>query len=188
MAAETLSVRHLQKADIPKIVDYFLGATPEHLLKMGVDVAKLPRRGEWLDIMYDNFELGVKDKQFFYIIWLLNNRPAGHSNINKIIFGKEAYMHLHIWQDVLRRKGIGQTFLKMTLPLYFNTYKLQNVFCEPSALNPAPNKTLEKIGFDFIRSYETTPGWINSFQKVNRWCLTKEKFDSLFGRGIDRNT
>lgn len=36
------------------------------------------------------------------------------------------------------------------------------------------NKTLVKLGFEFIRKYKTRPGWINFEQEVNRYELKKE--------------
>jgi RimJ/RimL family protein N-acetyltransferase len=89
-------------------------------------------------------------------------------------------MHLHLWDEQLRKMGIGHDLLKMTLPYFFDTFKLKSLYCEPSASNPAPNKTLEKVGFDFVKQYETTPGWINFHQAVNRWCMNKEKYQSLY--------
>lgn len=109
----------------------------------------------------------------------MDNRPIGHSNINKIKFGQEAYMHLHLWYGKTREKGMDTSFLTMTLPYYFETFKLKTLYCEPSAANSGPNKTLEKVGFDFIKTYETTRGWINFQRSVNRWSLTFEKFKVL---------
>ena len=128
---------------------------------MGVDISKLPTKDEWLQIMSTDFNRDPERKKFYYVIWLLNDKAIGHSNINKIIFGKEAYMHLHIWHELKRKKGLGLALLKKSLPFFFNTFHLKTLYCEPSASNPAPNKTLEKLGFDFIKSYETVPGWIN---------------------------
>jgi RimJ/RimL family protein N-acetyltransferase len=176
---QKISVRHLEINDHEKIVDYFLNSDKDFLISLGVDTSKLPSRKEWLDILVSNFELTIDKKNFFYIIWLLDNNPVGHSNINKIVFANEAFMHLHMWDKQTRQKGIGIEFLKLTLPYYFDIFKLQNLFCEPAASNAAPNKILEKSGFEFIKSYDTTPGWINSYQKVNRWVLTKEKFNAL---------
>ena len=44
---------------------------------------------------------------------------------------------------------------------------LENLYCEPYALNLAPNGTLLKLGFKLVKQYETTPGSINFYQKVN---------------------
>lgn len=174
--SQKMSVRHSGTNDNENIVNYFLNSDKDFLIHMGVDISKLPTKKEWLDILNSNLELSIHQKKFFYIIWLVNDKAVGHSNINKILFGDEAYMHLHMWHKQTRQKGMGFEFLKLTLPYYFDTFNLQNLFCEPAASNTAPNKTLEKLGFDFVKSYDTIPGWINSYQPVNRWVLTKEKY------------
>ena len=43
--------------------------------------------------------------------------------------------------------------------------------------NIASQKVLSKVGFEFIREYETTPGWINLHQKVRRYVMTKDRFE-----------
>jgi RimJ/RimL family protein N-acetyltransferase len=176
---QQLSVRESTIYDLERIVDYFLNAEKDFLIGMGVDIAKLPAKTEWMNMLLSNDQQSSENKKFYYITWLINDEAIGHSNINRIIFGQEAYMHLHVWQSQNRNQGIGLKLLQMTLPYYFDVFKLKYLYCEPSASNPAPNKALEKLGFDFIKSYDTTPGWINFHQTVNRWCLTKEKFESL---------
>jgi RimJ/RimL family protein N-acetyltransferase len=88
-------------------------------------------------------------------------------------------MHLHLWKSKNRKKGIGTELVRKSIPFYFENFKIEKLICEPYALNPAPNKTLEKIGFEFIKKYRTIPGSLNFEQDVNRWELTKEKFESL---------
>ena len=180
VADDSLSVRESDINDYEKVIDYFLKSDKAFLTNMGVDISKLPSRAEWLRILTADLSLDPESRQFFYVIWLLGNTAIGHSNINKIIYGEEAYMHLHLWEAHIRRKGIGYRLLKDTLPLYFNTYRLKNLYCEPSASNPAPNNTLKKLGFEFIKSYDTIPGWINYYQTVNRWGLTDKKFKLIY--------
>jgi len=181
-AKHPLAVRESTINDLEKIVDYFLKADKDFLIGMGVDIAKLPAKMEWMNMLLENHQQSIETKKFYYITWLLNDEAIGHSNINKINFGQEAYMHLHVWQRQHRQKGEGLKLFQMTLPFYFNVFKLKYLYCEPSATNPAPNKVLEKLGFDFIKTYDTTPGWINFYQTVNRWCLTKEKFEYFLTR------
>lgn len=57
--------------------------------------------------------------------------------------------------------------------------ELKNIYCEPYAQNPAPNKTLAKAGFLFVKKYTTIPGYLNFEQEVNQWLMTQEKFTSL---------
>ena len=168
----------MQVDDIKFIVDYFIYAKPDFLSGMGVDVSKLPARDEWITILRKELRVEDRKKMFYYIVWEMDDEPIGHSNINKITFDQEAYIHLHMWKEKKRQKGIGLQFVKMTLPYYFSKFRLKNLFCEPYTLNPAPNKTLIKAGFEFIEEYETIPGWINFHQKVNRYVMTKERFEA----------
>ncbi len=179
MIDEILSVRAMSKVELNHVADYFLQADKLFLEGMGVDTNKLPEKNEWLNMLSIEFDKKMEDKKSFFVIWLLNNDPIGHSNINKIIFGEEAFMHLHLWQSDKRNKGFGIDLIKKSLPLYFENFKLKELYCEPYAFNSAPNKTLQKIGFDFIKQYETTPGWINTYQTVNRWRMSYEKYKML---------
>jgi [ribosomal protein S5]-alanine N-acetyltransferase len=181
MNQHKLSVREIEANDFESIVDYFLQADKNFLFALGVDVHKLPGREEWLKLLFYEFKQPIKKKKFYYLIWLLNGKPIGHSNINKIIFGEEAYMHLHMWCPEKRQQGIGLAFMKLSLRFYFDNFKLKKLFCEPNAKNLATNKTLEKLGFDFITQLDTTPGWLNFFQTVNRWGMDLNKYKTLYG-------
>lgn len=174
MPDTVLSIREQTPEDIPHIVDYFLNADPDFLLKMGVDAAKLYERGFWLQFLHENYRLENSKKSTYYLIWLKGNQPIGHCNINKIVLNEEAYMHLHLWQKDERQKGLGQEFLKMAIPTFFQVFGLKKLYCEPYALNPAPNKTLARLGFECVKKHETTPGVFNFHQPVNRWCLTRQ--------------
>jgi hypothetical protein len=88
-ADKRLAVRQQEITDHSSIVDYFLEGDKDFLHGMSVDIPKLPPRSEWLSILESNFRLSLHEKQFFYMIWLLDNRPIGHCNINKIKFGEE---------------------------------------------------------------------------------------------------
>jgi len=168
-----LSVREMIGNDIENIVDYFIEADVDFLKVMGADKNKLPERKAWIKKLKTEFEKPYNEKEFYYIVWLINGQPVGHSNINNISFGKSATMHLHLWNGNNRKKGLGVKFLNMSTPYYFEHFKLEKLVCEPRAENAAPNKALQKAGFYLIRTYKTTPGWINFHQTVNRYELTK---------------
>ena len=176
---DNISVREITRNDLEPLADYWTQSDPEYMISMGVDLAKIPQRQELVDMLAHQLDQSYEEKKSYAIIWLIDGVPAGHSNINKIIFGEEAYMHLHIWNSANRRKGIGTRFVKMTLPYFFNNCKLNKIYCEPYALNPAPNNTLKKVGFDFVKRYRTIPGSLNFEQEVNKWELSAEKFMKL---------
>ena len=177
----SFSVRELQLNDIEPLTNYWFKSDPQFLINMGVDLSKMPVREQWHQMLHEQIALPYQEKQSYCIIWLRDNIPVGHSNVNRIIFGEEAYMHLHIWELGNRTKGMGFQFVKMTLPYFFKNMQLKKICCEPYALNDAPNKTMKKIGFDLIKEYITIPGWINFEQPVKHWELTYEKFVERYG-------
>ena len=113
--------------------------------------------------------LPYTEKQSYCTIWMIDDEPVGHCNVNKTIFGQEAYMHLHLWKSDKRHSGLGASFVKLSLPYFFNNLQLKTLYCEPYALNPAPNSTLKKIGFDFVKEYITIPGSFSFEQPTMRW-------------------
>ena len=127
-----------------------------------------------------NIEKSNHTKNFYYIIWFIDNLAIGHSNINQIEFGKSAMMHLHLWNKEHRKRGQGVEFLKLTIPFYFKNFELEELICEPYSENIGPNKVLEKRGFELIQTYQTAPGSINFHQTVHRYVLTREQFNKKY--------
>lgn len=179
MQENRLSVREMQAPDVALIAQYWQDADDAFLLGMGVDLAKVPTREQLVHMLSEQLSQPYDAKQSYCIVWEVDGRAVGHSNVNKIRFGEEAYMHLHLWEAGARARGFGAALVKMTLPYFFRNLELKTLYCEPYALNPAPNKTLEKTGFAFVREYVTVPGWINFEQPVKRWELTRERFLAL---------
>lgn len=174
-----LAVREIEKRDFDLIADYWLHAEPEFLIGMGVDLQKLPARSEFKKMLNEQIELPYERKRSYALIWMANGEPIGHSNINEIEFGKQAKMHLHLWKSGLRHKGLGFELIKMSLPYFFEKLELEVLWCEPYAHNPAPNKTLKKLGFNFVKKHINIPGSLNFEQETNLWKLTKEKYLAL---------
>jgi RimJ/RimL family protein N-acetyltransferase len=172
-----LTVREIQHQDIKPITDYWYNASAEYLNSMGADINKFPDRSQWEAMLELQLTQSYPEKLAYCIILEKDGNAIGHTNTNKIVFGQEAYMHLHIWQPENRQTGYGEQLIKMALPYFFKNLQLKNLYCEPYALNPAPNKTLEKIGFEFVKEYVTTPGHINFEQPVKLWLLSAEKFN-----------
>ncbi len=169
----TRTVRELQLSDIEPLTNYWLKSDPDYMQSLGVDLAKMPSQEQWQAMLSAQITQDYSEKQSYALIWVLGGRAIGHSNVNKIVFGEEAYMHLHIWYPEYRKGGHGRAFLEMAIPLFFENLQLKRLFCEPYALNLAPNRILPKLGFSFVKSYVTTPGWINFEQEVNLWLLEK---------------
>ena len=164
--------------DIQPILDYWFTAEDSFLIGMGVDLAKMPKKEEFSEMLSEQVRAPYESKKSFCMIWLVDDMQVGHSNVNKIIFGEEAFMHLHIWKNNFREKGIGTELVKLTIPYFFEKLKLKRLLCEPYSKNPSPHKTIEKVGFRFVKEYITTPGWINFEQPVKQWMITPDMISS----------
>jgi len=155
------------------MLDYFYKADDAFLRGMGVDRLKLPERGKWLEALLADHKKPDNERDRFYLVWIFRGTRVGHSSINKIVLGDEAFIHLHLWNSELRRAGLGTEFVRRSASLYFERFNLEKLVCEPWAENPAPNRVLEKLGFAFVRRYRTVPGVIAFEQEVNRYELRR---------------
>ena len=169
-----LHVRELTEADIPLIAHYWTSASADYLRGMGADIAKVPAEADFINMLTHQHQLPIAEKRAYALIWGGDGVPVGHCNVNPISFGEEASMHLHFWQQAHRMRGLGTELVRQSLPLFFERLQLKRLICEPYAHNPAPNKTLAKLGFELERTYRTVPGSINFEQEVNRWVLSRE--------------
>ena len=176
---EVLSVREMQQTDIELISQYWLTSDSIFLEGLGVDINKIPSKEQWIEMLLKQINTPMEEKISYCIIWEFDGKPIGHSNTNPTVFGRDGYMHLHLWEHSVRKKGMGTELVKLTLPYFFENLKLKTLYCQPYALNPAPNKTLQKVGFEFVKEYRTIPGSLNFEQPVKLWELTYEKFKQL---------
>lgn len=175
-----ITVREISTEDIHHITNYWVNADADFLRGMGADIEKIPTSEYWENALATQIAHDYHEKQSYCMIWLLNGAAIGHCNVNKIVFGQEAYMHLHMWKEEERTKGLGTQFVKLSIPFFFRNLHLETLYCEPTAFNAAPNKTLPKLGFEFVEEYSTTPGIICFEQNVKLWKLDKVKFDNLY--------
>jgi RimJ/RimL family protein N-acetyltransferase len=180
MDGMSFSVREMNEGDVTLIANYWSQAGPDYLKGLGVDLSKLPSRDDFLRMLTHQLKLPLKLRQSYCTIWQENNQPIGHCNVNKLVFGLEAYMHLHLWCPERRHQGLGASLVRHSLKLFFGRLKLQDLYCEPYALNPAPNAVLAKVGFEFVKRYVTVPGTINFEQEVNRWHMAVGNSQRLF--------
>jgi len=158
-------------ADYERLLDYFLTADEPYLRGMGVDPQKLPRRAAWLERLLPDLTRPDEDKRTFYLGWDYQGNRVGHCNVNPLVYGDHAYVHLHLWDPAFRRAGLGTEFFRRSTEVFFRRFALRRLYCEPYADNPAPNRVLTKAGFRLVKRYRTIPGLINSEQDVNRYVM-----------------
>ncbi len=92
----SLTVREMTAAETGLIIDYFQKATPEFLETLGVDPTRLPPETLWRERMQGHVALPVEQRAAVLAVWLSDDRPVGFSTADKITFGEQANMHLHV--------------------------------------------------------------------------------------------
>ncbi len=175
MSAQTMSVevREMSLAETHLVIDYFRSSTPEYLEMLGVDPTRLPDRDTWSERFKQLYLMPLERRWGLYVVWLLDNEPVGFSSCDKIAFGKQAHMHLHVTRPDQRQCGIGTQCVRQSVEIYFSKLKLSRLLCEPNAFNVGPNRTLQKAGFRYLKTHTTVPGPLNYHQAVTRWVIER---------------
>lgn len=174
MGSPRLSVREMSLSETPVRIDYFLDAPDDYLLKLGVDRNALPSRADWLSFYEEDHRRPIRERTNYSLIWELDAKTVGFSTTDRIAFGEEAFMHLHILDPSLRRQGLGVEFVGLSVRRYFEVLELQRLYCEPNAFNVAPNRTLQRAGFRYLFTHEAQPSPINYPQITTRWVIKRD--------------
>ncbi len=124
--------------------------------------------------MVRNLETPKDERDNYFLIWELDGLAVGFSSLDEIVPGKQANMHLHVAVPFERKRGHGAEFVKRSVPIYFDEFDLEVLYCEPYAFNTAPNRALQKAGFEYVETVELVPGPINFHQAVTRWKITRD--------------
>jgi RimJ/RimL family protein N-acetyltransferase len=171
-----ITVREMRLDEVDLVVDYFHTASPEFLDTLGVDPTRLPEPVVWRQRYADEFEQPIDRRASLLVIWESDEGAVGFSTADKIAYGRHAHMHLHVVDPDRRNRGVGSAAVTATVRLYFDLLRLERIFCEPNAFNVAPNRTLQRVGFDYVKTYRTVPGRLNYHQAVTRWVLERDRF------------
>jgi len=169
----TLTVREMATSEFDIVVDYFLGATSEYLETLGVDPSRLPSREGWRERFERESARPIEQRGWMIVAWLLDGQPVGFSSSDKITYGEQAHMHLHVTDAERRNQGVGAECVRRSADIYFERLKLKRLFCEPNAFNVAPNRALQKAGFKYLKTHMTVPGPLNYHQAVTRWMMER---------------
>jgi RimJ/RimL family protein N-acetyltransferase len=168
-----LAVREMIGSEIDVIIDYYMKATPEYLEILGIDPSRLPPPETWRERFQRECVRPIEQRSWIVLIWLLDDRPVGFSTSDKIIYGEQANMHLHVTDPERRNQGIGAECVRRSADIYFERLRLKRLFCEPNAFNVAPNRALQKAGFKYLKTHMTVPSRINYRQAVTRWVIER---------------
>ena len=110
-------------------------------MHLGVDRGRLPE--VWRESLDHEFERPIEERQYYSLLWLIDDETVGFASTDRLRFGDQAFMHLHIVEPLRRNRGYGMRFVRRSAQIFFETLDLQRPFCEPNALNVAPNRTVQ---------------------------------------------
>jgi RimJ/RimL family protein N-acetyltransferase len=142
----------MQLAEVDIRINYFHDASDEHLRLLGVDRSLLPTRKAWAASYREDYARPIRDRVNYSLVWQQAGEIVGFSSTDRIDFGNEAFMHLHLVEAGLRSTGLGTQFVRLSADAYFEALELRRLFCEPNAFNIAPNRTLQRAGFRYLFS------------------------------------
>ncbi|HEX7134402.1 MAG TPA: hypothetical protein VF228_17645 [Iamia sp.] len=166
-----LTVRELLPDEMGIRIQYFHGASDEHLVRMGVDRALLPAPDVWAAAYAADAVLPREERTTASLGWELDGEVVGFASLDRITYGDEAFFHLHLLDADRRHRGLGAPFVRLSAARFVELFALRRLLSEPNAFNVAPNRTLQRAGFRYVRTHETAPGPFNPHQPVTRWVL-----------------
>lgn len=176
---EDITVRLMEPTEIDIRINYFHDAPDDYLQMMGADRTRFPSRETWREIYLTDFSRPLSERAYLHLIWEHGGSVVGFSNVDRIVYGQEAFMHAHMLNAAERGNGLGVQFFKASARMYIRCLELERLFGEPNALNTAPNRTLQRAGFHFVFTHYTTPGLFHFPQYVTRWTIDRDEVGDL---------
>lgn len=175
-----MNIREINEADIDPIVSYWKDSPEAYLKGMGIDTSDLSRFDGMPAGMRAELATPYEEKATYHLVAEVDGEAIGHTYVNRVVFGESASVHLHLWRNAEKGQGLGSKMVALALPVFFDRLQLQKLICEAAAINPAPNRTMAKLGFTFIKTYVTVPAGWNFELEVSRWELSREAFEDLY--------
>ncbi|PKL78350.1 MAG: hypothetical protein CVV25_11860 [Ignavibacteriae bacterium HGW-Ignavibacteriae-4] len=169
-------VREATPEDIASITEYWTKLSFDDAFRLGIDFDKIPKANEITSFINQQLPLPPNDINTYILIWEVDGIAIGHCNITPIVVGEYANIHSHIWDRKNIAKGMGEKLMRISLPIFFEKYKLEKIYGVFYALNPAPERLCIKLGFSFVDEFPTIPGEWSFYQNVKKYVLDGNDF------------
>ena len=174
MKLDTLNVRSMQKGDAIEIIKYLYNLSASDIERMGLDRENFPDAAQMLAELQVIAESPFGSLDCAYLVWEVSAVPVGFSSLKDIAPGESGGMHLHMWKEAERGKGMGGgLFCKSALEFY-RAYNLKMIICEPRADNSLPNRMLQKVGFPLTGSRFGRSSALSAETRLNTYEIRKE--------------
>ena len=167
-----LTVREMMDTEVDLIIDYFYNATPEYLETLGVDPTRLPPAQAWRDRLCREGELAFDQRSVVPVIWLSDDRPVGFSTADKIRYGEQANMHLHVsgpGAGSRRRCRMRAAYRR----LLFRAFETEAAVLRAERLQRGAEPHPAKGRFQISQDPHDRASPVNFHQAVTRWVIER---------------
>lgn len=144
----TITVRDLEVADLPQVMDYWFRSPPGFLEGMGVDMAKLQSEAEMFanikNRLDHNRTLAVS--KLFALAILSDGVAIGVHTLVPFTEGDSGILHAHLWKTESRGRGIGVQSYPLACRIFIERFSLQRIIFKTPVQNIGAIRMKEKLG------------------------------------------
>jgi RimJ/RimL family protein N-acetyltransferase len=167
-----VKIRELQASDIEGIIAYFQRLSAVELVEMGIDSTSLKLEDDWKKWFEQNLYQSLYKVAAYFLIWDIDDVMVGFTFVDRIVYGRDAYMHMYLIQPQLRKSGHGQKFMRQSTKALFNQFKFDELYCEPSAINTEAQRALQACGFKYVKTHNKPSPDFAYKVPLSQWRLT----------------
>jgi RimJ/RimL family protein N-acetyltransferase len=175
-----LTIRDIEEADVPAIVDYWYTSDPAYLRSIGVEVAKIAARPR--EEMERRFLSSIPrpgsetDHPTFVVA--SGDEVIAYTNLN-IKSADEAYTHVHILKEELRSKGLASFLFLPMIRLFFSRFPIEKVVFQASPENEKVNGLIQRFGLMPQKVYLSNPDGMARAGEFNVYEITRQLVESF---------
>jgi hypothetical protein len=96
----------MQLSEMSIRINYFHEASDEHLRLLRVDRSLLPTRQAWRTFYQKDYARPIRERINYSLVWRRGGQVVGFRSTDRIDFGNQAFMHLHLSEAEQRNTGL----------------------------------------------------------------------------------
>lgn len=143
-----IAVRDLSEADLPFMLDYWFRSPAGFIESLGVDMNKMPAEAEFFKTLTERIRANAdkSPSQLNGLVITYAGRPIGQHSVNEIKPGESAIFHAHIFDPVLRGRGVGMTSYPLACQVFMNRFSLKRIWFKTPIQNTGSIRVKQKLG------------------------------------------
>jgi hypothetical protein len=176
-----IEVRDLHEDEIHLVLKYWFHSPPGFIKSMGVDFSKMPNESDMeknlVVKLSENKKL--KESKLNALTILYNKKPVGFHTINPLIEGESGIFHAHIWEEKMRRRGLGLKTYPLACRIFLDRFELKRILFKTPSKNIGPIRVKEKLGIRCIGEELISFGIYQKDTPAHVYEWTRAEIESL---------